>query len=785
MTTPRLFASTLAACAAAIAIAAPIESEAYLGLTVRDVPDVGCVVAWVDPGPLEGVGLGSPTVARPDLLLSIDGRPASVESLRARVASAKPGERITLAYRRASRRGPAFPSSVDHDAEVRTLEIELAPRGPWIGTWREPPLPTMRADDAPQPMLLAPTGPGPFAQALAETGSSGALDSVVASLRAVAERNPDRRRLRRIGQALESPLALPELAAAVAEPLLLAERPYAMATKFVADNLDAVVEGGAAHGSIPVFDIRGGLFALDFLLNQSRLSMQAALGERFGDDDFARSALATALHLRESLLIAGPDSERMLAVVRAGAEFDADALVAAVAHLDAEIGFREGWSDGEPDDVPEDLRGAVTGSILTAERIEGIGWAVVGGYGPNEYDMSVVAAVLDPGGEDRYRMSSIATGMRCVIDVAGNDRYEGSAEQGFAAGVCGLFLVDDYAGDDVYLGGALNAGAGLFGVGLLIDRAGNDRYQGGAWSQGAACWGAGLLVDLGGDDLYVADYLSQGCGGPRGLGALIDRAGNDRYDAIGSRASHYGTPAVAASFSQGIGVGIRRFAAGGIGLLADLDGDDRYEAGEFAQGGGYFLGLGVLFDGGGSDRYWGNRYGQGFAAHQAAGALIDESGDDLYVGMTAASQGAAWDQSVAVLVDGAGDDVYRADGLSQGAAAQQALAALIDRGGIDRYLARGDSVQGHSGGNEYHFDEPPPTGGVLSFSILLDLLDGSTTASGAPQCDGFSSGRGPGRPMKTGDSLDRPDGPTIRRHGLFFAEPAGAPASSTRPPTRP
>ena len=39
-------------------------------------------------------------------------------------------------------------------------------------------------------------------------------------------------------------------------------------------------------------------------------------------------------------------------------------------------------------------------------------------------------------------------------------------------------------------------------------------------------------------------------------------------------------------------------------MISDLGGDDRYEAGELAQGGGYFYGLGILHDASGRDLYY-------------------------------------------------------------------------------------------------------------------------------------------------------------------------------------
>jgi hypothetical protein len=202
---------------------------------------------------------------------------------------------------------------------------------------------------------------------------------------------------------------------------------------------------------------------------------------------------------------------------------------------------------------------------------------------------------------------------------------------------------------------------------------------------------------------------------------LIDEGGGDLYRANGPVPSAYGLPASFMGFSQGVGVGIRPHDYGGAGVLLDLAGDDRYEGGEFSQGGGYFWGVGVLHDASGNDLYYGNRYAQGFAAHQAFGLLSDAAGDDHYWSMTAAGQGAAWDQSIALLLEGGGNDVYRGAWLSQGAAAEQARAALHDLSGDDVYWSSRGVSQGAAGGNSYHLRAEDP---VYSLGVLLD--DGGT-----------------------------------------------------------
>jgi len=215
----------------------------------------------------------------------------------------------------------------------------------------------------------------------------------------------------------------------------------------------------------------------------------------------------------------------------------------------------------------------------------------------------------------------------------------------------------------------------------------------------------------------LSQSFSQGVGGPRGFGLLFDVGGADLYRANGPVPSTYGVPASYMAFSQGVGVGIRPYDFGGVGALLDLSGDDRYEGGEFSQGGGYYWGVGLLHDEAGNDFYYGNRYTQGFATHQAFGMLVDLSGDDIYWSMTAAGQAAAWDQSVAILFEGGGNDVYRAATLSQGTAAQQGRAMLHDVAGDDIYRSSSDVAQGAAGDNSYHFIDQDP---IYSIGVMLD-----------------------------------------------------------------
>ena len=359
----------------------------------------------------------------------------------------------------------------------------------------------------------------------------------------------------------------------------------------------------------------------------------------------------------------------------------------------------------------------VTGPVLSG-ALGPDGWRVVGGAGDNTYDMSLIAEVFDIGGNDTYFATDLVVGNRRVIDLGGNDIYTGTKEQGPAAGLFGTWIIDDRAGNDQYgtIGGKFSTGSACFGVGMIIDSQGNDSYRGTGWSIGSGVYGVGVVMDLGsGNDEYLGEFLTIGVGGPRGFGFVFDEAGDDYYLADGPKQSIYGTEGVHCAFSQGMGFGYRKYTAGGIGILCDVAGDDKYQAGEFSQGGGYYHGLGILRDFSGNDNFDGNRYAQGFGVHQAFGVLIDDEGDDNYKAFTAANQGSAWDIAVGCLLDKGGNDSYVANGMAQGSAAQQAIAYLIDLDGEDSYTGA-HPAQGESGSNTYHW-EPMH---AFSFSLLLD-----------------------------------------------------------------
>lgn len=362
------------------------------------------------------------------------------------------------------------------------------------------------------------------------------------------------------------------------------------------------------------------------------------------------------------------------------------------------------------------------------------GRIIVGSSGKDEYrldEMANVCAVIDSGGDDSYIEGSVspARPVLIIIDLAGNDTYRGQQPGVQGGAILGVSLLIDAAGDDNYTAGDIAQGASLGGIGILEDRAGNDRYLADKRVQGQGLCGLGVLIDRAGNDDYRAALYGQGVGAPLGFGLLDDLAGDDHYYAGGKYPDPYDDSPGYSGWSQGMGVGPRGSANGGIGVLLDGGGNDIYECDYFSHGGAYWFALGFARDFGGNDQRVGStrtawdgserkearflRYGIGFGCHYAAGYLFDDAGDDLYF---ADHGGVAftWDVSLSALVDQAGKDRYEA-GSGVATCYNSGLALLFDGLGDDSYASGNTGIAAAK--SDYHEVEPRSH----NFTLLLDL----------------------------------------------------------------
>lgn len=726
---------------------------AWLGVVLDPLHQgPGVAIRAVLPGPLrQALNTRLDINIQTDLLLSVNGAAVDAAGLPAMIGAYRPGDTLELIFKKTG--GP------EQTGETTRLAVTLGAMAEWQGpvgkAGRIPPSGQRRPA---LPPLAAKNDLAGFIDRHArQQGLSPAINRLYAFFDQWQRDNRGFHSLSRVLFPFRRPERLLELEQVISEPLAtLNQRPEAVFSQ-IALNLDlAAPVAGACHAG----DTADSGVLLDTLAASQRFLGQAF--RRLNEAERARLSadlyylISEYAELRS--LPAQLEPLRSLNAINASMKLDFNALLNAAAVFDCLI--KQAPRLAPPPGpaktaLPEAIKGAVGGKINYAGRHNGH-WIVFGGEAHNRYDMSVIDVVYDPAGEDVYQYDR-ARPFRAVliIDRAGNDRYL-SDDIGPASGWLGTSILLDYAGDDLYQGRLAANGAGMMGVGLLIDYAGRDRYNGRHFSNGAAFYGAGVVLDLGDEaDQYHSVTFSQGLGGPRGLGLIYDYRGNDLYRANSAPASVYGTGAVSASFSQGLGFGLRHYDSGGIGILHDRHGSDRYEGGEFSQGGAYYRGLGILHDAAGNDHYYGNRYSQGFGAHQASGVLYDGGGNDSYWGMTAACQGAAWDIALGLLIDRHGDDTYRGDDLCQGSAAMQAMAWLIDLAGADHYQAGGPANQGRPGHNHYHFDPAAP---VYSWSLLLD-------AGGRRD---YFSGNGDNNRVQGYAEFDEKAPAASRAHGLFI-----------------
>lgn len=340
----------------------------------------------------------------------------------------------------------------------------------------------------------------------------------------------------------------------------------------------------------------------------------------------------------------------------------------------------------------------------TAQRFPSAIGTVAIGTGGNDSHAADAAVIVDPGGDDTYeRAPAVGGAVSVIVDLGGDDRYRGSD-----LAIHGLGAILDLAGDDAYESSGPGWGAAFAGASVLVDYAGNDVYASGHFGQGAAAAGLGALIDLQGDDGYRVRAAGQGLGLAGGLGLLWDRAGDDRYGAGGWRDAFDRGGGI--SFAQGAAVGVRTSLGGGIGILRDDTGNDDYAAEMFAQGTGYYYGLGLLWERGGADRYRAVRYAQGNGVHEAIGVLRDEAGSDRYELAVGVGQGMGLDLAVGILVDLAGHDRYGAPTLAQGSATANGAGVLIDLGGLNEWR-----LDGPEGWGRAEWSRGLPSLGLLLF----------------------------------------------------------------------
>jgi hypothetical protein len=384
--------------------------------------------------------------------------------------------------------------------------------------------------------------------------------------------------------------------------------------------------------------------------------------------------------------------------------------------------------------------------------------------------------LFDLGGDDTYESPAGASDdkhpVSVAIDVRGADHYQyavapDSADMGLlpsdgkgryhspnppdqdygpitlsrvgrqGSGLAGIGMLLDLGKEgDAYQSLAVSQGFAAMGVGILYDAGGDDTYAAEAGAQGSATFGIAALIDAGGKDSYQSFAFSQAFGGAQGAAALVDAAGDDTYycdpgdPALGGHPLYFSPQLPGkgnSSMSQGAAQGRRpqdgkdaSYMAGGVSMLRDLQGNDHYTGGVFAQAAGYWQGIGMLADGAGDDTYNALWYIQGASAHFSLSVFLEEGGNDKYnpdFQPAATSIGLGHDFSASLHLDLGGNDEYHAPGLSLGSGNINGIGCLVNSGGDDTYIAAGDPTLGAGNySSEAPFGQPrqkAPTIGIF------------------------------------------------------------------------
>jgi hypothetical protein len=372
-----------------------------------------------------------------------------------------------------------------------------------------------------------------------------------------------------------------------------------------------------------------------------------------------------------------------------------------------------------------------------------IGTVLVNGSGKDVVGKGDYLLICDFGGDDRYLSgggSSPDLPVSVLVDLGGNDTYgDSTTGREFGYGNCGVGICIDVSGDDRYNADRLSQGVGIFGTGILCDFAGKDDYRLGVSGQACGYFGVGMLVDREGDDVYYIAGDGQGAGSVGGgIGVLVDYAGNDKYTAepfasVTNRGDYHSQGKINANNAQGWGGGRRGDGsdghswAGGLGALIDCSGDDEYYSGNWTLGVGYWFGIGILYDVSGNDTYRSCYFTQASGAHYCIGALFDEAGNDKHELFETAGAGLSfgWDFAVTLMVDWGGNDTYIGKIISIANAQIRSNSFLFDFGGDDLYQlnAGTDGMGEGTFRDDYRAPRPtvPFTWYAQSYGILIDV----------------------------------------------------------------
>ncbi len=309
------------------------------------------------------------------------------------------------------------------------------------------------------------------------------------------------------------------------------------------------------------------------------------------------------------------------------------------------------------------------------------GEIIIGSIYDDSHVLDNTIAIIEPAGNDSYSFITNNQESFFLFDASGDDQYR--SETSLFSAEFGFSYAYDLSGNDNY-SAQDEAFSAKLGFQEFIDFAGNDYYNTQSFSLAASLLASSIMIDEAGNDIFVTGQYGQGFASTWGISLLLDKDGTDTYICGNSEFHAPLSPNDYRSMGQGMGFGMRPNFGGGIGILIDKAGNDRYLGGVYAQGVGYWYGLGLLLDNAGNDFYNAVYYPQGSGIHLAGGFLYDEAGEDSYYSKHGPGQGAGHDFGVGFLIDGAGNDHYSIEG-GNGLGLTNSVGIFLDKSGNDRY----------------------------------------------------------------------------------------------------
>ena len=415
-----LFACGLAVAQSATTQTTPTTAPTtrpYAGLTLRDDPSGKVLVSHIAPGPLEGRGFKSPHLFRGDTILAINGAPMTAKHFEELVERSHVGDEITIQVKRTGNGTvSAVPEPTMLDGKVEEFRFTLADQLEWVGPVGHPNPRSMHdVVDAIDRRVAPSTAPTEFEsfveRQLAANRISKPIDDLEKLLIKTQQDDWGFNSLGAVAYGFNHPRRLPRLEKLLTDPL----------PAIVADPRQILVQAAQMIDVEPTAfqetpDLSDPQKALEWFAQHLNAANTATNRAFAGLSATERASLPASIQAilyhvaKPATLDSAANASHVIKTLQSTMRIDYHALFSAAAEmsgcLNASPLAASQTKSVSPIEIPKELDGAVTGPILAATKSPS-GWIIYGSTETNTYDLSRIAGVIDPGGDDLFRLSLI------------------------------------------------------------------------------------------------------------------------------------------------------------------------------------------------------------------------------------------------------------------------------------------------------------------------------------------------------------------------------------------